>query len=89
MRDFSAPRSAFSAFIPGTSWNLENDLKDVAYLKRYRKKDLKPSRAEILRGGVAWPRWCISFPGRWKSPGRIRASFFNIQEMRVMGELEN
>jgi hypothetical protein len=54
IRDFSAPRSAFSAFsIPGTSWNLENELKDVAYLRRFREKDLKPPRVEILQGGVA------------------------------------
>jgi len=31
-------------------WNLANELKSVAYLRRYRKKDLKPSRVEILRG---------------------------------------
>jgi hypothetical protein len=30
-------------------WRLENELKDVAYLKRDKKKDLKPSRVEILR----------------------------------------
>ena len=31
-------------------WNLASELKSVAYLKRYRKKDLKPWRVEILRG---------------------------------------
>jgi hypothetical protein len=30
-------------------WNLPRELKSVAYLKRYRKKDLKPSRVEIIR----------------------------------------
>jgi hypothetical protein len=30
-------------------WNLANELKDIAYLKRYRKRDLKPSHVEILR----------------------------------------
>jgi len=31
-------------------WNLANELKGIAYLRRYQKKDLKPSRVEILRG---------------------------------------
>jgi hypothetical protein len=30
-------------------WNLANELKDIAYLKRYQKRDLKPSHVEILR----------------------------------------
>jgi hypothetical protein len=30
-------------------WRLESELKDVAYLKRDKKKDLKPSRVEIVR----------------------------------------
>lgn len=31
-------------------WNLENELKGIAYLQRNRKKDLKPARVKILRG---------------------------------------
>jgi hypothetical protein len=31
-------------------WNLANELKSAAFLKRQHKKDLKPSRVEILRG---------------------------------------
>jgi hypothetical protein len=30
-------------------WRLENELKDVAYLRRDKKKDLKPSRVEVVR----------------------------------------
>jgi hypothetical protein len=30
-------------------WNLANELKGIAYLKRDTKKDLKPSHVEILR----------------------------------------
>jgi hypothetical protein len=30
-------------------WNLENELKGIAYLQRNRKKDLKPSRVQIIR----------------------------------------
>jgi len=30
-------------------WNLENELKGIAFLKRVKKKDMKPSRVEILR----------------------------------------
>ena len=31
-------------------WNQANELKDMAYLNRNQKKNLKPSRVEILRG---------------------------------------
>lgn len=31
-------------------WNLERELKDVASLKRWGKKDVKPARVEILHG---------------------------------------
>jgi hypothetical protein len=30
-------------------WNIENELKGVAFLRREKKKDFKPSRVEILR----------------------------------------
>jgi hypothetical protein len=30
-------------------WNLAGELKDIASLRRYKKKDMKPSRVEILR----------------------------------------
>jgi hypothetical protein len=30
-------------------WNLAHELQSVAWLKRYKKKDLKPSRVQILR----------------------------------------
>jgi hypothetical protein len=36
--------------VPSPSrWNLANELKDIAFLKRDKKKDLKPLRVEILR----------------------------------------
>jgi hypothetical protein len=34
---------------PPFRWNLANELKDIAFLKRDKKKDLKPSRVEIER----------------------------------------
>jgi hypothetical protein len=34
---------------PPFRWNLANELKDIAFLKRDKKKDLKPSRVEIQR----------------------------------------
>jgi hypothetical protein len=30
-------------------WNLEKDLRDIAFLRRYQKKDLKPARVVIMR----------------------------------------
>jgi hypothetical protein len=33
---------------PPSRWNLSNELKGVAFLKRNHKKDLKPARVEIL-----------------------------------------
>jgi hypothetical protein len=40
---------------PPFRWNLANELKDIAFLKRDKKKDVKPSRVEIIRhdGGLA------------------------------------
>jgi hypothetical protein len=34
---------------PPFRWNLANELKDIAFLKRDKKKDVKPSRVEIQR----------------------------------------
>ncbi len=34
---------------PPFRWNLANELKDIAFLKRDKKKDVKPSRVLILR----------------------------------------
>ena len=82
-------------------WNLANELKDVAYLRRYRKKDLKPSRVEVLRGdrGLATVvylfRRSVEITRKDQSVEFVAQldrlfleQFFNVQEMRIMGELE-
>jgi hypothetical protein len=33
---------------PPFKWNLENELKDLAFLKRDKKKDVKPARVSVL-----------------------------------------
>jgi hypothetical protein len=40
---------------PPFRWNLANELKDIAFLKRDKKKDVKPTRVEVIRhdGGLA------------------------------------
>jgi hypothetical protein len=82
-------------------WNLANELKGVAYLKRYRKKDLKPSRVEILRGdgGLATVvylfRRSVEITLRDRSVEFVAQidrlfleQFFNVNEMWLMGVLE-
>ncbi len=82
-------------------WNLAHELKGVAFLKRYKKKDLKPSRVEILRqaGGTAtvvyfFPRSAeiTARDGRLEfvaQIGRLFVSqFFYTQEMQLQGKLE-
>jgi hypothetical protein len=82
-------------------WNLSNELKGIAYLKRYKKKDLKPSRVQILRGedGLATVVYLFR---RSVEIGRKDGSvefvaqidrlfleqYFNVAEMQLMGELE-
>jgi hypothetical protein len=34
---------------PPFRWNLANELKDIAFLKRDKKKDVKPARVEVFR----------------------------------------
>jgi hypothetical protein len=82
-------------------WNLARELKTVAYLKRYRKKDLKPSRVEILRGedGLATVvylfRRSVEITRKDRSVEFVAQidrlfleQFFNVQEMLLLGELE-
>lgn len=82
-------------------WNLANELKGVAFLKRDKKKDLKPSSVQILRqpGGTAtvvylFPRSkeISAKDGRLEfvaQIGRLFVSqFFYTQEMQLQGKLE-
>jgi hypothetical protein len=82
-------------------WNLARELKGVALLKGDKKKDLKPSRVEILRraGGTAtvvylFPRSAevTARDGRLEfvaQIGRLFVSqFFYTQEMLLQGKLE-
>jgi hypothetical protein len=73
----------------------------IAYLKRYGKRDLKPSRVEILRGedGLATVvylfRRSVEITRR---DGNVEflaqidrlflEQYFNVEEMRLMGQFE-
>jgi hypothetical protein len=82
-------------------WNIENELKGIALLKRVKKRDMKPSRVEILRqiDGLAtvvyfFPRsqeitrkdgW-ITFQAQI---GRLFVTqSFSVDEMQLKGKLE-
>ncbi|HEY1756456.1 MAG TPA: hypothetical protein VGG72_13730 [Bryobacteraceae bacterium] len=84
-----------------TRWNLENELKGIAYLKRNKKKDMKPSRVQVLRqiDGLAtvvyfFPRsqeitrkdgW-VTFAAQI---GRLFVTqAFSVDEMQLQGKLE-
>jgi hypothetical protein len=82
-------------------WNLDHELKSVAYLRRYRKKDLKPARVEILRGedGLATVvylfRRSVEITRRDQRIDFVAqldrlflAQSFNVEEMSLMGKLE-
>jgi hypothetical protein len=82
-------------------WNLAHELKSVAYLRRYRKKDLKPSRVEILRGdnGLATVTYLFRRSVEiTRKDGSVEfvaqldrlflEQFFNTEDMRLVGELE-
>ena len=82
-------------------WNLANELKGVAFLKRDKKKDLKPSRVEILRKADGTATVVYLFPrsveitardGRLEfvaQIGRLFVSqFFYTGEMQLQGKLE-
>jgi hypothetical protein len=84
-----------------TRWNAANELKGIAYLKRDKKKDIKPSRVEILRqtDGLAtvvyfFPRsteitrkdGAVTFAAQI---GRLFVTqFFTVAEMQLGGKLE-
>jgi hypothetical protein len=82
-------------------WNLANELKSVAYLKRHKKKDLKPSRVQILRGenGLATVVYLFRRSVEiTRKDQRVEfvaqldrlflSQFFNVEEMSLMGKLE-
>lgn len=81
--------------------NLASELKGVAYLRRYQKKDVKPSRVKILRGddGLATVVYLFrrSVEITKRDPGVLfvaqidrlfLSKLFNVQEMRLRGEIE-
>lgn len=82
-------------------WNLANELKGVAYLKRDRKKDLKPARVEILRGDDGLATVVYLFRRSVEITRKDQYIYFvaqvdrlfleplfNVEEMRLMGRLE-
>jgi hypothetical protein len=82
-------------------WNLARELKDIAYLKRYKKKDLKPSRVEILRGDDGLSTVVYLFrrsveitrkDGTVEFVAQIDRLFleqlFNVEEMSLLGRPE-
>jgi hypothetical protein len=82
-------------------WNLANELKSGAYLKRYRKRDLKPSRVRILRreDGLATVvylfRRSVEITRKEQRVEFVAqldrlflAQCFNVEEMSLMGKLE-
>jgi hypothetical protein len=82
-------------------WNLANELKGIAFLKRDNKKDLKPSSVEILRQDDGTATIVYLFPrtaeitrkdGRLlfvAQIGRLFVSqFFYTEQMQLQGQLE-
>jgi hypothetical protein len=82
-------------------WNIANQLKGVAFLKRDKKKDLRPSRVDILRQADGTATLVYVFPrsveitkkdGRiefWAQVGRlVVAQNFFTQDMQIQGELQ-
>jgi hypothetical protein len=82
-------------------WNLANELKSVACLKRSGKKDLKPSRVEIVRRDDGLARVVYLFPRSVEITRRDRsvefvaqldrlflAQFFFVEEMSLQGKIE-
>jgi hypothetical protein len=82
-------------------WRLESELKDVAFLKRDKKKDLKPSRVEIIRqmNGRATVAYLFSRSAEiTKSDHNVRfvaqidrlfvSQFFFPEEIQLQGQPE-
>lgn len=84
-----------------TRWHAEDELKGIAFLRREKKKDFKPSRVEILRhaDGLAtivyfFPRSVeITRKDEWitfgAQVGRLFVTqAFSVEEMQLKGKLE-
>jgi hypothetical protein len=82
-------------------WNLERELRGIAFLKRDKKTDLKPSRVEILRQAGGTATVVYLFPrsveigkrdGRLEFVAQIGRLFVSLNfyagEMQVQGQLE-
>jgi hypothetical protein len=82
-------------------WNIDKELKGIAFLKRDRKKDIKPSRAIILRKDSPFATVVYLFPRTveiTKKDGRVIfqaqigrlvvTRVFSTDEMRIQGQLE-
>lgn len=82
-------------------WNIAGELKSVAYLRRAGKKDLKPSRVQILRGENGLATVVYLFRRSVEITRKDRYvefvaqidrlfvdPFFDIEAMRVKDELE-
>ena len=82
-------------------WNLANELKGVAFLRRDGKKDLKPSRVRILRHDDGTADLVYLFPRSveiTKKEGRIEfaaqvdrlfiSQNFFTEDMQLQGELQ-
>lgn len=82
-------------------WNLARELKSVAYLKRYQKKNLKPARVEILRGQDGLAAVVYLFRRSVEITRKDQyvefvaqidrlflEQFFNVGEMLLMGKIE-
>jgi hypothetical protein len=82
-------------------WNIANELKGIAYIKRDSKKDIKPSHVEILRNDDGTATVVYAFPRSHeitKKDGRLEfvaqvgrlfvSQFFYTWDMQVQGQLE-
>jgi hypothetical protein len=82
-------------------WNLARELKGIAFLKRDKKKDLKPSRVEIMRHADGTATLVYLFPSSveiGKRDGRLEfraqigrlfvSQYFDPEEMQLEGKLE-
>jgi hypothetical protein len=82
-------------------WNLANELKGIAFLKRDTKKDIKPSHVEILRNDDGTATIVYLFPRSveiTKKDGRLLfiaqigrlfvSQFFYTEQMQLQGQLE-
>jgi hypothetical protein len=82
-------------------WNLANELKGIAFIKRDTQKDLKPSHVEILRQNDGTATLVYLFPRSkeiTKKDGRLEfvaqigrlfvSQFFYTFEMQIQGQLE-